>query len=114
MVGLMIAGRAVLTCVLTYVGVSFLLKSTDYIGLLFDAVALVFIVEIAQLLYSQVLRAEIRDQTESLDSMTVPMYGIDWLNRRPALVDLLCLVAIMLATITVMYFWNDGAVEPIY
>jgi hypothetical protein len=114
LVGAMNLCRFILTCVLTLVGVSFLLKQTGYIGLLMDAVALVFIVEIANLLYTQVLRPEIREQCEGLDPMTVPMFGIDWLNRRPALVDLLCLVAIMLATITVMYFWNDGAVEPIY
>lgn len=114
MVGLMNACRFLLTCLLLVVGVSFLLKQTGYIGLLMDAVALVFIVEIANILYTQVLRPDIREQCEGLSPMTVPMYGIDALNKRPALVDLICLVSIMVATIAVMWFWNTSAVEPIY
>merc|ERR1719388_117175 len=94
--------RFLLTMVLLVVGVSFLLKATDYIGLLMDAVALVFIVEIAMILYGQVLRSEIRDQTESLDPMIVPMYGIDYLNRRPAIVDIIQLVSILALAIAVI------------
>jgi len=114
MVGLMNACRFVLTTVLLGVGVSFLLKSTDYVGLLMDAVALVFIVEIANILYTQVLRGEVREQCESLEPMTVPMYGIEALNTRPAVVDLICLVSIFVVTLVIMHLWNDGAVEPIY
>jgi hypothetical protein len=114
MVGLMNTCRFILTCTLLVVGVSFLLKQTSYIGLLMDAVALVFIVEIANILYTQVLRADVREQCEGLEPMTVPMYGIDELNKRPALVDLICLGTIMLATIAVMWVWNTSAVEPIY
>merc|ERR1719420_2346171 len=73
-VGILTLARLLMTCVLTYVGISYLLKSTDYIGLLMDAVALVFIVEIANIIYSQVLRDNIREQCESLDPMTVDMY----------------------------------------
>lgn len=114
MVGLMTLCRLALTVVLLVVGVSFLLKQTGYIGLLMDAVALVFIVEIANILYTQVLRADVRDQCEGLEPMTVPMYGIDDLNKRPALVDFICLVCIAIATIVVMWQWNESAVEPIY
>merc|ERR1719428_2096195 len=113
-VGLMTICRFVLTCTLTLVGVSFLLKQTSYIGLLMDAVALVFIVEIANILYTQVLRNEIREQCESLNPMTVPMYGVKALNERPALVDMICLAGIMVTTLLVMWFWNDNAVEPLY
>lgn len=113
-VGLMTVCRFVLTCTLTLVGVSFLLKQTSYIGLLMDAVALVFIVEIANILYTQVLRNDIREQCESLNPMTVPMYGVKALNERPALVDMICLAGIMVTTLLVMWFWNDNAVEPLY
>jgi len=114
MVGLMNTARFILTCVLLGVGVSFLLKQTDYIGLLMDAVALVFIVEIGTILYSQVLRPEIREQCEGLEPMSVPMYGINALNTRPAVVDLICLVSIFVVTVTVMYWWNVSAVTPIH
>merc|ERR1719335_399659 len=110
----MLLCRTILASVLTITGVSFLLKATDYIGLLMDAVALVFIVEIANILYNQVLRPEIREQTEGLSAMTVPMFGIDALNKRPALVDLICLICVILATIAVLDNWNKTAVYPIY
>jgi len=114
MVTLMTVGRFILTMVLLYIGVSFLLKATDYIGLLMDAVALVFVVEIAIILYGQVLRGEIREQVEGLTPMTVKMFGIDSLNRRPALVDFICLVCVIVATIIVLYNWTISAVEPVY
>merc|ERR1719182_1248051 len=95
--------RFFLTMVLALTGVSFLLKSTDYVGLLMDAVALVFIIEIANILYGQVLRPEIRDQCESLDAMEVPMYGIKWLNERQAIVDVIQLIAIVIVTVAIMY-----------
>jgi hypothetical protein len=114
MVGLMTLGRFLLTWVLLITGVSFLLKATDYIGLLMDAVALVFIVEIAIILYGQVLRGEIREQCEGLSPMTVRMYGIDYLNRRQAIVDVIQITCIILATIAVLYNWTETAVNPIY
>jgi len=114
MCGLMNTCRFILTCVLTYTGVSFLLKSTDYIGLLMDAVALVFIVEIANILYSQVLRSEIREQVEGLNPMQVDMYGIEALNRRPALVDMICLATLVCVACYLMYSWTENAVNPIY
>jgi len=73
MVGLMNVLRFILVCVLTGVGVSFLLKQTDYIGLLMDAVSLVFIVELSNILYMHILRAPVREQTEALQPMSVPM-----------------------------------------
>jgi len=114
LVGLMNICRFLLTATLTLVGVSFLLKQTGYIGLLMDAVALVFIVEIATILYGQALRPEVREQVEGLQPMTVPMFGWDALNTRPALIDMLCLVGILITTLVVMYFWRENAVEPIY
>jgi hypothetical protein len=113
-VGLMNLCRFFLTMVLLITGVSFLLKSTDYIGLLMDAVALVFIVEIAIILYGQILRPEIREQSEGLTPMTVAMYGIDSLNRRPALVDLICLIVIGIVSVIVVYQWTETAVNPVY
>jgi len=84
------------------------MKQTDYIDLLLDALALIFIVEVAEILYAQVLRPEVRSQTESLEPMQVPMYGIDYLNKRPALVDVIQLTAIVLVTLCWMtyYYWN--------
>merc|ERR1719428_1710283 len=103
-----------MTCTLTCVGVSFLMKQTDYIALLLDALALIFIVEVAEVLYSQVLLPEIRAQTENIEPMYVPMFGIDYLNRRPALVDVIHLAAIILVTICWMTFYYQTTLAPLY
>merc|ERR1719240_1953770 len=96
------------------VGFSFLLKATSYMDLLLDAVSLVFILEIGQILYEQVLRPQIREQCESLEPMTVPMYGITALNRRPALVDLISLLAIVVFVVGLMKFYEYDTVLPLY
>merc|ERR1719443_135579 len=105
--------RFCMTVVLTGVGRSFLSKQTDYIDLLMDGIALLFILEIAEILYGQVLRYDVRDQTESLQPMKVRMYGIDWLNRRPAHQDALWLVVILCLTIGVMYGFHEQVVVPV-
>jgi len=113
-VGLLTFARFLMSCVLTVVGVSFLMKQTDYIDLLLDAVALIFIVEIAEVLYAQVLRPEVQEQTMNLKPMHVPMYGIDWLNRRPAIVDVIHLAAIIIVTLCWMYYYYNNILDPIY
>jgi len=113
-VTVMTIGRAFLVGVLTFVGNSFLLKCTGYIDLLMDAVTLVFIVEIANILYGQALRPQVRDEAESMTPLTVPMYGINALNRRPALVDMLWFFGVWLAAMFLIYQYGEVTVTPIY
>eukprot|EP00746_Dinoflagellata_sp_MGD_P016163 gnl/MRDRNA2_/MRDRNA2_136355_c0_seq1.p1 gnl/MRDRNA2_/MRDRNA2_136355_c0~~gnl/MRDRNA2_/MRDRNA2_136355_c0_seq1.p1 ORF type:complete len:594 (-),score=93.66 gnl/MRDRNA2_/MRDRNA2_136355_c0_seq1:17-1798(-) len=110
---LLLVFRTTLTAVLTWVGGTFLLKQTDYIDLLLDGVALIFIVEIASMLYAQVLRDEVRDQTEDIYPMKVTMYGIEWLNRRPALVDIICIFSLMIGTYFILWNHRNTIVEPV-
>lgn len=49
--------------------------------LVMDAVSLVFIVEIAKILYEQVLRPQVRAQVESLKPMKVPVKGGSYLKQ---------------------------------
>jgi len=105
--------RFCLTCTLTYVGISFLMKQTDYIDLLMDAVTLVFIVEIAQIIYGQALRPSIRDQCENLQPMIVSKYGIDALNRRPGLVDFLTFWGVVLIAATIVWMYSKEVVTPL-
>eukprot|EP00746_Dinoflagellata_sp_MGD_P124159 gnl/MRDRNA2_/MRDRNA2_58742_c0_seq1.p1 gnl/MRDRNA2_/MRDRNA2_58742_c0~~gnl/MRDRNA2_/MRDRNA2_58742_c0_seq1.p1 ORF type:complete len:624 (-),score=131.74 gnl/MRDRNA2_/MRDRNA2_58742_c0_seq1:29-1900(-) len=114
MVGILTFARFLITVILTGVGVSFLMKQTDYIDLLLDALALIFIVEVAEVLYSQVLRPEVRAQTENLEPMHVPMYGIDYLNRRPSLVDIIQLCTIVFVTLCWMTYYYGSTLDPIY
>merc|ERR1719331_3008164 len=86
--------RSIVTTVLMFVGVSYLIKTNDYADLIMNGVALLFIAEISSILYSQVLREEIKDQTEDIKPIRVPMYGIDFLNRQPALVDIISVIVL--------------------
>lgn len=106
--------RLVMLIILTVVGASLLLKSPSYMNLLMDAVSLVFILEIAGLIYAQVLRPQIRSQVESISPMTVRMVGWDYLNRRPALLDLVWLVGVIVVVAVVMHFHYQDVVEPLY
>jgi len=105
--------RLFMTGVLTWVGGTFLLKQTDYIDLLLDGVALIFIVEIASVLYEQILRDDVRDQTEDIKPMKVIMYGIEWLNRRPALVDIICVFSLIIGTYFILWEHKKTIVEPV-
>lgn len=106
--------RTTMLLILSWVGLSLLLKSTSYMDLVMDAVGLVFILEIAGLLYTQILRPQIREQTESLKPMVIQAAGWDWLNRRPALLDLLWLSLVFIIVLTLMYFHYTTTVDPMY
>merc|ERR1719387_770863 len=106
--------RFVVICVLLFVGVSYLIQTNGYTDLLMNGVALAFIAEISAVLYSQVLREEAKDQTEDIKPIKVPMYGIDWLNRRPALIDILTVLLIIIAVCFIMDYQMKQIVVPVY
>lgn len=114
LVGSVTIARLIMTCILLFVGVSYLLRQTDYINLIMDAVALGFIMEISRLLYAQVLHRGLREQCESLDTMQVDMYGIEWLNQRPTLVNFIEIFALAAVVMGIMHFWYRGTVEPLH
>lgn len=114
LVGFITIGRCIMTILLSYVGVSFLSKQTDYFDLLMDGVGLAFVMEIAEILYAQSLRPDVRDQTESIEPMQVRMFGIDFLNRRPALVDIMCLAVVIGAAAGVLYNQVTTIVVPVH
>jgi len=113
LVGLVTISRLIMTSILLFVGVSYLLRQTSYIDLIMDAVALGFIMEISRILYAQVLHTEIREQSEALDLMEVPMYGIEWLNSRPTLVNFIEIIALAAVVVGIMHYWYRGTVEPL-
>merc|ERR1719161_410222 len=112
-VGILNIGRLTMTVLLFFIGVSFLSKQTDYIGVLMDGVALLFIVEIANMLYVFVLRTDIREQTEGIEPMHVKMFGIDWVNRRPAVMDMLWILFAALVVVVVMHVFYVQISVPV-
>jgi hypothetical protein len=106
--------RAIVTTVLMFVGVSYLIKTNDYADLIMNGVALLFISEISSVLYTQVLREEIKDQTEDIKPMRVRMYGIAWLNRQPALVDIMSVATLMFVVYMIMDWQLSTIVVPVH
>jgi len=75
-VGLLAVCRLALSVLLTWVGTVFLLQDTDYINLLLNGVGLVFIIEIANCLYGQLLDLELREQCENTEPFSVSMASV--------------------------------------
>jgi len=113
MVGLITAVRMAMLFTLAGIGFCMLLKCTSYMDLIMDAVSLVFILEIAGILYTQTLRPQIRDQTESLKPMVLRL-SPTWLNRRPAVKDLLWLAGVFVLVIVVIWYHYVSTINPMY
>merc|ERR1719162_1884284 len=96
--------RVCITVALTCVGMSYILKTNGYTDLLMNGVTLIFVATLASSLYNQVLREEIRDQCEDIKAIKVEMYGFDWLNRRPALLDMTCVLFLFACVYGVMHW----------
>lgn len=113
-VGMLCLLRLGLTSFLWIVGMSYIIKTISYPDLLMNGVALAFTADIANVLYSQILREEIRDQTEDIKPIKVPMFGPVTLTKHPALLD----IALLGATISICYLimeWQlTTIVLPIY
>jgi len=114
LMGILCIFRTGITVALMFVGMSYIIKTNGYVDLLMNGVTLLFVADVSNILYTQVLREEIRDQTEDIKAMKVPMYGWEWLNRRPALLDIVSVLFLFLIVYLVMQ-WNLKSVTlPIY
>merc|ERR1719327_937351 len=68
--------RFVMLWVLSIVGTSLLLKQTSDMGLVMDAVSLVFVIEIAGILYTQGIRPKAQSEiADYIDPMPVKLLG---------------------------------------
>lgn len=112
--GILTLMRAGLTIGLAICGVSYIIKTNSYADLLMNGVTLAFVAELAALLYAQVLREEIRDQTEDIKPMHVRMIGFDFLNRRPAVNDMVHVLIIVAIVYGMMEWQLQNVVLPVY
>jgi len=106
--------RMIMLLILLYVGLNFLGRQNQYIDLLLDGVALMFIVEVAEILYERVLRQEVRTSWELRESIELSRFGISKLASRPDLEDVLFLVGVALSTLAFIIYYNIALVEPLY
>jgi hypothetical protein len=113
--GILTLCRFVLALTLLWVGVVFLVMDTDYVNLLLNGVALVFVIEVANSLYGQLLDLELREQCESIDPFSVSMaslWGMCWF-RNPALRDLFGLFMVLGFLSGGMYLHYIHIAEPL-
>merc|ERR1740130_786373 len=94
--------------VLIWVGVAFLMRDTDWVNLLLNAGALLFIMEVAGSMFTQVLDTHLQEQFLETEPMYVEMFGNKWMNAHASLRDLLgflslCLIMYILMALTQIY-----------
>jgi len=113
-VGLMTFLRLLMIVVLTSVGVTFLQKDTDWVNLLLNAVALIFVLEIANNLYAQVLNGQLKEELEEkTEPMEFGMYGPPGINNSPALKDCIATCMLLIVVACVMLFHYDNVGQPL-
>eukprot|EP00746_Dinoflagellata_sp_MGD_P006391 gnl/MRDRNA2_/MRDRNA2_112487_c0_seq1.p1 gnl/MRDRNA2_/MRDRNA2_112487_c0~~gnl/MRDRNA2_/MRDRNA2_112487_c0_seq1.p1 ORF type:complete len:644 (-),score=86.41 gnl/MRDRNA2_/MRDRNA2_112487_c0_seq1:146-1936(-) len=113
--GILTVCRLILALTLAWVGVVFLVMDTDYVNLLLNGVALVFVIEVANCLYSQLLDNELREQCENTDPFSVSMgslWGMFWC-RNPAVRDLLGLFMVLAFIAGGMYMHYIHIAKPL-
>jgi len=107
--------RMFLLLVLLYVGLNFLGRQTAYIDLLLDGVALMFIVEVAEILYGRILREDVKTTWQAREPMEIPDEAkFSRLVSRPDIEDVVFLVFVAVATLLFMVYHNKTMVEPVY
>jgi len=110
-----------MVCVLTYVGLSFLSRQCEYLGLLVDGVSLVFIVEIEELLYERAVFSSRQKKYENYWDDKALEVNLDlppFMTRRshPSKTwrDLAWVSIIMIAAVIYMLHLNAHVVQPVY
>mmetsp|Transcript_106750 Transcript_106750/g.166734 ORF Transcript_106750/g.166734 Transcript_106750/m.166734 type:complete len:611 (-) Transcript_106750:98-1930(-) len=107
-------GRAVVLSILLFVGLSFLGRNTDYIGLLLDGVALVWIVEIAEILYAKVIRVEVRNTWMSSKPLSIRPWKAMPLTVTPEHSDWIWLTITIVFCVLYIVWYSSVVVEPLY
>lgn len=106
--------RFLMLVFLVVVGLVFLNKQVSFVGLLLDGIAMLFILDISEIMYAQLLRKSVQDQTQNVKPMVFDAIGIDFLNRRPAVRQIAWLVFIVVTSAFLVKWSNDNAARPLY
>lgn len=110
-VGFFLFLRILMCAVLSVIGLIFLLQETDYVDLLLNAVGLVFIMEIANSLYSQLVSDTLRETYENSDPMNVP---VEAHHEKPARRDMWVFLTIGAITALLMFAHYQTIAAPLY
>merc|ERR1719343_4347 len=105
--------RFTMVLVLTCVGTSLLLKSPEFMSLLFDAVSLKFIIELQEIFYTNILRQRVKNQCDNVETMPVVIPGASRFHVRGSILDVLWLVVVAVASLAIMYSYYKYSVKPL-
>jgi hypothetical protein len=108
-----VLARAVMFFAMTFVGMVFLLKETDYLNLILNGLGLLFIVVLPRDLYLQLLSPYMRSKVQCVRPIEVPMRGIDALNRSPSLKDILWIAVVLTVLFCSMKYYAATVVLPV-
>jgi hypothetical protein len=105
--------RSVMFCAVTFVGIVFLLKETDYLNLILNGLGLLFIVVLPKDMYEQLLSPYMRSKVENVEPIEVPMGGMDTLNRSPSLKDILWIGLVIILLFCSMHYYAVTVERPV-
>jgi len=106
--------RAILWVCLLYSGIMFLTTRPRYLTLIFDALSLVFIFEIDELLYRTMLRNEFRNDHLNTDDMIVPhIHGGSLHGRASVLFDTFVFLFIICFSAAVVVTYCSTELNPL-
>lgn len=97
---------------LTWIGLSFLLKTMSVLDLILNGLGLLFIVEICNIVYTQMLSPQLAEDFTATEPVDVPMLGNQVLNREPALKEILWFCLLLVILIVVMIFYKYAVTDP--
>jgi hypothetical protein len=107
--------RLLMLLVLSMVGTTLLLRSTSYMTLIMDGVALVFVLDIASILYAQAVRKKSQEElSDHVDPMEVAIIAPAFLKRHPAFQDALWLLFTFVLVAVIMVVYYAATVEKLY
>merc|ERR1711865_1000317 len=95
--GAITALRFLVACIFIVCGVTVLMRDADWVTLLLNCVALIFIAEVANVLFARVMDSQVQEEYRGTEPMYVQLHGWQWLNDSPSVRDLvgfasLCLI----------------------
>lgn len=107
--------RVLLWVFLLWSGIMFLTGQPRYLTLIFDALSLVFIFEIDELLYKTMLRHELKVDHMSIDDIRVTNIHHGWLSgRKTVYMDILSFLGIIAFAFCIMHTYCSVELNPIH
>lgn len=112
MVGVITVLRMCLWFFLLYSGVMFLTGAPRFLNLIFDALSLVFIFEIDELLYKNMIREEFVKEHMEILPMCIP--APSWTSKNKVWIDITALFGVVMLCIIIVWTYCSVELNPLY